>query len=97
MAGTGARIRVGLTGLGDELPVVSAAAQRQPKDPERRGVGRLSIGAGSVHRIVALSAGAHDELADPPCVISRPGGRLRGVPLIVVVVPAHNDLGAVLV
>src|SRR4051812_20779314 len=92
MTGATAGIGKGLTGLGDELPVVARGMQAQLQDPEGVVVGRLDIGRRVGQRDVVGTAGADDELADTMLPIEGAIRVLERVALIVVIMSSQDNL-----
>src|SRR5437660_6438426 len=97
MAASVARSRAGvgerLTGDRDVLPGVGPGTERQLEDAERAGAHlavqrrRRAGGPG------ALTARAHDKLADPERRVGHAVGRLRREPLVQVLMPIEDEVG----
>src|SRR3990170_1442040 len=86
-----ARVLERPSGHRDEPPVVAVGVQRELEDAEGVRVADLAVRFGAPERVVALAAGADDEVPDAvrvgPLV-----GILRGDPLVAVVVPVQHDI-----
>src|SRR3954449_13260645 len=93
----GSRVRERLAGLGNEVPVVMAGAQRELQDAERLVVAPLAAGDRRGRAGAVLAAGPDDELAHAPDRVDRAGGVQRREALVGVLVRGEDEVGAAVV
>src|SRR6266513_192242 len=97
MAHSGAVIEERATLHGQEFPRVGPVEQRQPEQPVRVAVALLAVGGNRAEEILAVPAGAHDELADAALRVPLAVGRLGREALVKMLVSVEYDLRVSLV
>jgi hypothetical protein len=79
------------------LSVVAVRARSQLQDAEGVPIERFDRGGWGPQRVVAPAAGPYHIIPDATCVVPGPGGGLRCVALVVVVMPGEDDLRVVVI
>src|SRR5215211_967361 len=97
MAAGAARVLEGTTLGRQNAPAVAGRTQLEFEEAEAVAVASLAAGKRRAERVVALAAGADDELPHPPGRIQPTQGVERGEALVVMFVSHQHDLGAGLI
>ena len=78
---------------GDELPAIRCGVQSQFEYPEGAPVPDLAVRKKRPCTVVALAAGADDELSDAVLLIDDAGGCLGSEALVVMLVSVNDNVG----
>ena len=76
------RIREGLAGLGDELPIIAVGMEGELCHPVGSVVANLTVGLGCAEGFVARTSCARDKLPYPVCRVGHAIRRLGGKSLV---------------
>src|SRR5215831_16283569 len=93
MAGAVSRVSKDLPLFWNKLPLVSPWEQSQLQHAEGFEVAHFAVRLHHTKRPVILTAGSHHKFADSARIVRERFRVLRSKPLVVMIVPAHHNVG----